>query len=52
LCGRIAVQYPRLYQRDVESIVNAMLNEIAAAMARWDRVELRGFGALSMKRRL
>jgi integration host factor subunit beta len=40
-----------LYQRDVENIVNAILGEIVAAMARGDRVELRGFGAFSVKNR-
>ena len=42
---------PHLYQRDVENIVNAILDEITAAMARGDRVELRGFGAFSVKHR-
>jgi Bacterial DNA-binding protein len=36
------------YQRDVENIVNAILGEIEAALARGDRVELRGFGAFSV----
>ena len=44
-------QNPHLYQRDVENIVNAILDEIIAAMARGDRVELRGFGAFSVKQR-
>jgi integration host factor subunit beta len=44
LVQRISEQNPHLYQRDVENIVNAILNEIIAAMARGDRVELRGFG--------
>ena len=35
----------------MENIVNAILNEIIAAMARGDRVELRGFGAFSVKNR-
>ena len=48
---RIAGQNPHLYQRDVENIVNAILNEITAALARGDRVELRGFGAFSVKNR-
>ena len=39
------------HQRDVEKIVNAILGEIVAAMARGDRVELRGFGAFSIKQR-
>ena len=49
LVQRISTQNPHLYQRDVENIVNAILNEIIAAMARGDRVELRGFGAFSVK---
>lgn len=52
LVQHIASANPHLYQRDVENIVNAILNEIVAAMARGDRVELRGFGAFSVKRRL
>ena len=51
LVQRIAVQNPHLYQRDVETIVNTVLNEIIAALARGDRVELRGFGAFSVKHR-
>ena len=51
LVQRISEQNPHLYQRDVENIVNAILGEIIAAMARGDRVELRGFGAFSTKQR-
>ena len=51
LVQRIAGRNPHLYLRDVENVVNAILDEIAAAMARGDRVELRGFGAFSVKRR-
>jgi integration host factor subunit beta len=51
LVQRISAQNPHLYQRDVENIVNAILGEITAAMARGDRVELRGFGAFSVKNR-
>jgi integration host factor subunit beta len=51
LVQRIAAQNPHLYQRDVENIVNAILNEITGAMAQGDRVELRGFGAFSVKHR-
>ena len=51
LVQRISSQNPHLYQRDVENIVNAILGEIVAAMARGDRVELRGFGAFSVKKR-
>ena len=51
LVQRIAEHNPHLYQRDVENIVNAILDEIVAALARGDRVELRGFGAFSVKKR-
>ena len=51
LVQRIAAQNPHLYQRDVENIVNAILGEITAAMSKGDRVELRGFGAFSVKNR-
>jgi len=42
---------PHLYQRDVERIVTAIFDEITAALSRGDRVELRGFGAFSVKQR-
>lgn len=47
----IADENPHLYQRDVERIVNTVFEEIVEAMARGDRVELRGFGAFSVKAR-
>jgi len=48
---RLAEQNPHLYQRDVERIVSTIFDEITSALARGDRVELRGFGAFSVKRR-
>ncbi len=48
---RLAEANPHLYQRDIERIVSTIFDQIAAAMARGDRVELRGFGAFSAKRR-
>ena len=51
LIERIAEQNPHLYQRDVETIVNAILNAITTALARGDRVELRDFGVFTVKRR-
>jgi integration host factor subunit beta len=51
LIQRITAHNPHLYERDVENIVNAILGLIAVAMARGDRVELRGFGAFSVKLR-
>ncbi len=41
----------RLYQRDAERVVGTVFEEIAAALERGDRVELRGFGAFSVKQR-
>ncbi len=51
LVQRLAKTHPHLYQRDIERIVNTVLDEITAALARGDRVELRGFGAFSVKNR-
>ncbi len=48
---RLAEKNPHLYQRDVERILATVLDEITAALARGDRVELRGFGAFSVKQR-
>lgn len=51
LIAKIAEENPHLFQRDVEKIVNTIFEEIIEAMARGDRVELRGFGAFSVKKR-
>ena len=51
LIKRISSQNPHLYKRDIEKIVNALLDEIVQALRRGDRVELRGFGAFSAKLR-
>ena len=51
LIQKIADENPHLYQRDVERIVSVIFEEITESLARGDRVELRGFGAFSVKRR-
>lgn len=51
LIARLAEQNPHLFQRDVERIVATIFDEITEALSRGDRVELRGFGAFSVKRR-
>jgi integration host factor subunit beta len=51
LIKRLAEQNPHLYQRDLEKIVDTMLEAVIAALARGDRVELRGFGVFSVRRR-
>jgi integration host factor subunit beta len=51
LIARLAEANPHLYQRDVERIVSTIFDELTTALARGDRVELRGFGAFSVKKR-
>ena len=51
LIERIAAENPHLYHRDVEKIVNAILDTITTALAQGDRVELRGFGVFAVKMR-
>ena len=51
LIQRLAELNPHLYQRDVERIISTIFDEITAALERGDRVELRGFGAFSVKYR-
>tara|TARA_X000001036_G_scaffold299855_1_gene278968 strand:- start:190 stop:483 length:294 start_codon:yes stop_codon:yes gene_type:complete len=51
LVQKIADENPHLYQKDVERIVGTIFDEIINAMAAGDRVELRGFGAFSVKKR-
>lgn len=51
LVQRITERNPHLNLHDIEIIVNTILDEIANALAAGDRVELRGFGAFSVKHR-
>lgn len=51
LIQRLAEANPHLYLRDVERIVTTIFDEITDALADGDRVELRGFGAFSVKER-
>ena len=51
LVQKIADENPHLYQKDVERIVGTIFDEIINAMVAGDRVELRGFGAFSVKKR-
>ena len=51
LIERIAARIPTLYKRDAEHIVDAILEEVVLVLSRGDRVELRGFGAFSVKSR-
>lgn len=51
LIERLAEENPHLYQRDVERVVNTVLEEITGSLENGDRVELRGFGAFSVRNR-
>jgi integration host factor subunit beta len=51
LIEKMAERYPHLFVRDIERIVNTILEEICGALERGNRVELRGFGAFSVKQR-
>ena len=51
LIRRISSQNAHLFERDIEKIVSAILDEMVEALRRGDRVELRGFGAFSVKLR-
>ncbi|KLN62573.1 integration host factor subunit beta [Kiloniella spongiae] len=51
LIQHIAEQNPHLYHRDVERIVTTIFDEISNALSDGNRVELRGFGAFSVKHR-
>jgi integration host factor subunit beta len=51
LVQKLAEKNPHLMQKDVERIINTIFDEITTALVRGDRVELRGFGAFSIKKR-
>ena len=49
LIAYIAEKNPHLFHRDVERIVSTLFDEISAALAAGNRVELRGFGTFGLK---
>jgi integration host factor subunit beta len=49
LVERISSQNPHLYHNQAEKLVTTILDEIVSAIARGDRVELRGFGVFTPK---
>ena len=51
LIAKLAEEYSHLKQDDLEKIVSIILEEIAQALAEGNRVELRGFGAFSVRQR-
>lgn len=51
LIEKIANKNPHLLLKDVEKIVNVVFEKITAALAKGERVEFRGFGAFSIRKR-
>jgi integration host factor subunit beta len=51
LIRQLAEANPHLFQRDIERIVSTVFEEVTEALVRGDRVELRGFGAFSVRQR-
>ena len=51
LIAELSAANPHLLSRDIETIVATIFNEITAALSRGERVELRGFGAFSVRGR-
>jgi integration host factor subunit beta len=51
LIADLAASNPHLRAADVELIVATIFDQISGALARGERVELRGFGAFTVKRR-
>ena len=51
LIEKLAGEYPDLRPEDLDRVVSVILDEIADALAKGDRVELRGFGAFSVRHR-
>jgi integration host factor subunit beta len=51
LVSQLALLNPHLTHADVERVVETVLNEISAKLADGGRVELRGFGAFSVRQR-
>jgi len=51
LIDKLAEANPHLYHRDVERVVNTILDGVTESLARGERVELRGFGAFSVRHR-
>ena len=51
LIAKLAAKNPTLYHRDIERLVATILDEVSAALERGNCVELRGFGAFSVRER-
>ena len=50
LIDQLAKEYPHLYHRDIEKVVDVFYNSISEALANGQRVELRGWGVFFTKK--
>ena len=51
LIKKLATRFSNLKEREIEQLVNIILKQISTALVSGDRVELRGFGAFSIRTR-
>jgi integration host factor subunit beta len=51
LIAKLAAEHPHLTHRDIERVVNVVLDGMVGALEQGGRVELRGFGAFSVRSR-
>ena len=51
LTQRLSKSYPHIYQRDIEAVVATIIDSMAETLLNDGRIELRGFGAFSIRRR-
>lgn len=51
LIQRLSKRFPHLFQRDIERLVGTILEEVSNSLMQGGRVELRGFGAFSVRKR-
>ena len=51
LIEEVARRYPRFSRREAEVVVNTVFDDLTEALARGERIELRGFGSFSVKHR-
>ena len=49
LLKQLSENYPNFLKKDLEKIIDIILNEIKSTLKRGERVELRGFGIFSSK---
>ncbi len=51
LIAKLSKKFPHLYQKDIDILVNTVLQEVSSSLEQGDRIELRGFGAFSIRKR-